>query len=617
MHLSALLPAITILLATTIPGQGSRFRGPGELIPRQVKPVPVPRGPLGQQVPPAPFPGRAGPGQVFALDLTRWQFWWAFRVDEFAPLPKAPPLDSELIDEKILPALLRHRPQNQDIDVACMIAATRSGRQLPATLAMLRKKLGSDDQRIRETAALCLGLSGTDAAADDLCALLLDTHRGRRICKRDVISERTRSFAGWGLGLLAQRYKEPRTGLQIFSALKLAILDPSITSCDIRVTVAHALGSLRVDRSTAAGRRQFFNSLDTLEQAWKQPTRTKTDHVVAHAVTATARLLEEPGDDDETRARIERVRSQWIASIDRGPWKSRNKQAIILALGRLAASRTNKHDTFDALSLTAASAKDLQARNYARIAMARIGHDRSVPLLLNVLKKGTKALEKPWAAVSLGLASRGSSMTEDQRDQVSDDLCHWLSSLKNPESRAAMAIALGLMRHKPAAPLLRQLLQKYKNREEFAGYVATSLALMQDKESLVAFQDLLMASVRRPSRLASAAKALARLAPHGDDPSLRILLDVLVHRGSNNTYVNGALARALGSLGKSETVIELIQFLESKKLPPHIRATAATALGLLADPSPRPWNAEIAERIDYRAMTPTMSNQISGFLDRL
>ena len=159
------------------------------------------------------------------------------------------------------------------------------------------------------------------------------------------------------------------------------------------------------------------------------------------------------------------------------------------------------------------------------ISLGQIGGNANSFELLKVLSKGKKALERPWAALSLGVMCFHRFAADDSatvETTIGDAMMKQFRGVKTPQSRSAFAIAMGLARYHDAASDLVSTLLLKKHQDEFAGYLCIGLALMDYKKAKPQIHEICRMAVRRPVLLQQAAVALGKL---GD----RSVTDTLTH----------------------------------------------------------------------------------------
>jgi hypothetical protein len=165
-----------------------------------------------------------------------------------------------------------------------------------------------------------------------------------------------------------------------------------------------------------------------------------------------------------------------------------------------------------------------------------------------------------------------------------------------------------------ASEELEALLARYKQRDEFAGYLCVSLALMGSNRSMDTIRSVVNMAIRRPALLQQAAIALGKL---GDKSVTTDLQQMLHDNNHNNVAKLSAIASALGYIGDKRTIDPLVKLLHNESITPLSRAFAAVALGGVADKEPLPWNSKISVDMNYRAAVETLTNHVSGILDIL
>ena len=295
-------------------------------------------------------------------------------------------------------------------------------------------------------------------------------------------------------------------------------------------------------------------------------------------------------------------------------------QSAALALGQLALSAEQSEPDAEyskALLTVIGKSRDAQTRYFALIALGQIGGESNLEALMR-LYRTEKGATQSWAAIAMGLLAHAAPPDEaSQRDgagtRVGKLLRADLDSTANPDERSALAVALGLARYTPAAPQMRVLLKKNRNREEVGGYFCVGLALMDDLEAAPLMVDVLRDSRRRPLLMAQAATGLARLQRR----DAAALLHPLLRRGDHRTITLASAASALGWIGDASSVPPLLAVLDDESIPKLLRAFAGASLGMIADDDLLPWNAQIGRDMNYRAMVETLSNGSSGVLDIL
>lgn len=574
-------------------------------------------------------------------DLSAWHIWWEFNKDPYIKLRdsihanRAPDDDAffmgsggdrahvslrptqATVRDVVLPNLAHvlRTSRQRDIVSSCLIALAKTGQSTPEvdTLELIRAELTSADLEIRQTAALALGITQMPAAIDDLLALSLDREAGRTLCMRSSVDGATRAFATYGCGLLAWATPDHDLKHRVLDEFASALRAGSIRDRNILVAMINAIGLLAPDTNSRGIElvRKAYKLL--IGEYWSAERGPAGQLIQSHAPTAMAKLLSACPDRataDAFRQRLlDRVRDR--QRLDRA--RAQYAQSVILALGRVA--KPEDRDVSRALLDYYREGDEKQARFFCLIALGQIGGPNNREHLMDVLKSGSKALHKPWAAISLGVLcyERLARDPDDLDEEVGRALRGWIAKIKNPESLAALAIGLGLAGHRDAADDIRALLAKHEKQDTLAGYLCIGLALMNDRASIDAITEVVQSSSRRPERLRQAAVALGRL---GDAGVIATLTDQLA-AGPTNLSRMSALAAALGLIGDARSVQPLVDLMRDETMTDLARAFAVVALGGVADKEPLPWNSKIARDLNYRAAVETLTNQASGILDIL
>ncbi|MFO1051993.1 MAG: hypothetical protein U1F36_07245 [Planctomycetota bacterium] len=672
---------------------GGQYRGPGDTVPpnpgNRGGRTPGPSGPgsphPGSPMTPGPAnpgtPGPGGPGTGGAGgpgpvggpttgsmdipdDLNRWEFWWEFNKDPFLKLKEAihsgevvsgddefylgsgtqrlardslEPTESQILTT-ILPKLATalDATEQNDIVSSCMVAMAKVGKNTDQIniLDAFRRRLRDRNQEVRETAAIAMGISQMTEAIPDLVELAKDSTAGRKLCARDSVDYRTRSFAIYGLGLIAHATADHSIKSSVFGTLRGILDHEDAPERDIRVAAISAISLIAPNPANEAGRSLLDAALTALDDYWSKDLGPTRQLVQSHVPPAVARLYEafrvDPGLlDPHFTERLDGFRRSWLAEVQGNAKNRRSSDDIvrssIIALGRTSRPVELKQaeprldmSIAKELETFATNGSDEQARYFALMALAQMGGSEARSFLLDVLRTGKKALERPWAAISLGVLefrnreARGDAWQPDEL--LGRELLKQLE-VKNPGTRGALAIALGLARYEPAAPALRDMLDREKNQDELPGYICIGLALMADRKAIAPIMDLVQSSARRGDRLRQAAIALGKL---GDKHAANSLLKMLDDDGSQPDLAKmSAIAAALGFIGDTSSVDPLVDMLFDKRLTDLSRAFAAVALGGIADKELLPWNSKLAVNMNYRAAVETLTNQSVGVLDIL
>ncbi|MHC4896997.1 MAG: HEAT repeat domain-containing protein [Planctomycetota bacterium] len=650
------------LTATPALAHGGQFTGSQFIVlpdpakgstPSPPAPAPAPARPTtpGPTAPSAPAPsgpssgdGSKTGGVTLSEDLSRWQFWWELNRDPFLmlkdaihtrgaisggdeifvgptrrgdTLPALKPSDRQ-IQKTILPALKQALGTgNRDITTACLMALAKIGRDHDSfrLRPVLKRFLDTHDQEVRETAALALGVSTQPAAALDLIHLVLDTGAGRALLGGRKVDHRTRSFAAYGLGLVAHANATLHLKRSVFETMKAVLADRHIVDRNIRVAAIEALSLLNIDTQSAGGADQklLLDSLAVLMDYYERKLGRGAELIQSHVPTAVAKLL--------GRGRTplhQQYKDRFAADLAPRQKKSHDiHRAAVLALGQLTTPHGDDAGYSRLLLDYYHRGRDAQARYFALIALAQIGGTDNRNALLKVLARGQKNLEKPWAALALGiLAFEARKQGEDRAavETVGHELLQQFRKARSPYARGAMAVGLGLCGHRPAGRELREQFSSSKHQDEFAGYLCIGMSLIPYRRAQPDMLEVAKHSVRRPTLLTQVAVALGKMGHKGVTPAL---IHMLQDRRGVNLAKMSAISQALAYVGDRSTVTPLRDMLLDERLTPLTRAFAAVALGGIADKEKLPWNSKIGRNMNYRAAVETLIQSGNGILEIL
>lgn len=653
------LSVVSVCLVTPLWAHGGQYRGPA---PVPVA-IPMPRVPAGPPpggpktggplppaaaprppalpgppaVPPGAAPVTPGPGPDTTLDLTRWDLWWEFNKDPFVqrrafeggPISgsddyylghrRAGVHDDVLavtkVDrvDRIVPALakLLASERNRDITSACLVALGKVGQDAVGVdlEAVLAERIARDDQEVRETAVLALGIAGRQRALPILAGLLRDDEEGRRLVGRSEVTGRTRAFAAYALGMLALRSDQASERQQVHDLLVPLLRQEYTNHRELRVAVVTALGLMR-QAAGSSTQRLVWQTADELMAFLQRDLGSGEEVVQAHAPIAIARLLGRGNSELHQRSQ-EALVAVLVDKPRRGP---AIQQSAAIALGELVeiGSGAVAEASVQALRQYYERGHDRMARNFALIALGRIGGDASRQWLLQSFVRINRSYERAWLALALGLVGARAADANNPDVPVAQLLLEELEQQSNQEVRCALAVAVGLCRHLDAAPRMQALLRNHEGNDRLAGYLAIGLGLLGDQSSVPLLTAILERSLRRPLLLQQCAIALGRLGDRGAAMQL-----VRMMQENDSVAVLAALAGGLGRIGDRRAIEPLCQMLGDEELTKLARAFVAAALGAIGDKEPLRWNVPLAVDCNYAAAVDTLTNGASGILDIL
>jgi HEAT repeat protein len=556
-----------------------------------------------------------------------WQFWWELHKASYLRLKdriwsgdplygggefelgrgiaearaRLAPSEAERL-QKAVPALVRlleEKDASRDLVTACLIALGKadggSGHCVPLLLPYLQQR----DQEIRESTALALGLTGTPDAIDPLIALSQDSQAGRELLRRHAVDDRTRSFATYGLGLIAEQTRHPGQLRRIASTLRELLESPKVQSrADLQVAVVHAMRLFPLEEGRDVFARQRAELRDSL---WRFLARRGLSRVVeAHAWPALARLT---GRDGEA---VDKLSKELLRRVNRS---SPICQSAILALGEIG--KHSDRRLLQTLHHAAREHSDRLARNFAWISLARLGGEQVQGWLMRALAEdSTRKFVRPWIALALAVHVRAHG---DPHPKLNELLRRRFVESNRAADASGLGMALALLGVNEAGPQLLDALERFRSQDRAAGHLAVAVGLLGHRPATERLEEILRNSLRRPNLLSQSAVGLALLGGDGLSPLLRIL------RADENYPVSvfAALADAIGFVGERRSIDPLLAIAAEKQRPMLARAFAVAALGRVLSTRPLPWNSPIGIVTNYAATTETLLNGSTGILDIL
>jgi HEAT repeat protein len=532
---------------------------------------------------PGGLPGADGPaaGGSGYKGFDRWEYWWEYNKDRFLArrpdtLTDAPDTGERkdpfagLREKVLLPALRKAANDRRDvIRAGAMLSLGKVGDL--SVFSDLYRGVKDKSSEVRMAACMALGYLRSEEVAPVLMRTLLD--RGE--------DEEVRAFAAAGLGLigapagvstLAEVLNEVREDADVRGAAALAlglIDDDAATKALMRAAAArrddHRVRALAVsalgtqsrlgnavplvnllrDRSVDV-RRSAALALGAIDytSAAAEDLRAALERkrlwMDRESLTPEAReILEETIDDLETAARREQAR---VDSV---------RDGVVSRLVKLAEKEP-----------------DLQMRAFALMSLAEIGAPAGLVPIRKILDRKSHRLTA-WAGIAAGVS--GEEAFVPYLNRVFD------RKGKDPSTRAAMAIGLGLLKDRGAAPKLLAVARDPGNDPDLRGYAVMALGMMWEPETRTLVAEI-FDTKGNPSMHRSAAVALGLV---GSSTSGQRLVSLM--EGTNDLFVKAASTIALGYLRDTRTAEALAAEAADAKKPFLARLFSVLAVGYLGD----------------------------------
>lgn len=537
MRTVTILLAALSALAAAEPAlaHGGQYRGPGGRTPSD------PTGPV------------APPGST-----ADWEAWWAANAWKYVNLRErvrarddgersgsaggfgvvsgpAVPVGGEAFDRRrffereVLPqvtALLR----DGDAEVRSAATIALGKMAYPRSMLDLRRSFRDEVRDVRDGAVLATGMLGDSLALEDLQAILFDPAR----------QDRTRSFAAIGIGFIG--------GPEAARILQ-AYLDPESDS--LRVGGLQRTAHTEASALTALGLAGEASAAAVIRRDYASGTRYGPA-VRSFAAVALARL----GDREAIPFLLQ--------GLDHA--REPMRQSAAIALGVLG--RPEDAAVVKALAAKYFEEKDINTRQFALVALARIGGGEAREAVRRALEKGPR-IDRPMAALAVALG-KDRDMAPALRAMFTEE--------RSPDLKGGLALALALLEDSEAAPLIRPFALGKVDRG-LRGWCLLALGLLQDRGAAPEVRKV-VEEENDPGVRMAAATCLGLL----QDASTVPLLEGLVREG-DNVYVRSSACRLLGDIGSPLSARTLLAVVGDPKDNSVVRMAATAGLGNLGDRS--------------------------------
>ncbi|MEE8105138.1 MAG: HEAT repeat domain-containing protein, partial [Planctomycetota bacterium] len=432
------------------------------------------------------------------------------------------------------------RDRDEEVRTSAAIAAGKF--RMAGAIDILRKMHQKDKiKQVREAAMMGLALMRKKEVRPYL----------RQVAQDDKEDRRIRGFAIFGLGFLRDReFLRPLLENKKGHRMKGSKPDRR----ELRGCVSLMIGFCRDDQAIQPLVRAAMDKYEMKEVRGYAPCSLSR----LNASTATPELLRLIRD-----GQAEKV-ARYGSAIAMGGLVKRSDDAAIDFLG--------KKVTRD---------RDIGVRTLLAISLGRIGGDRAASYLISGLKRSSDQRERGFYFLGAGLS---------KADGVGELLTKQFKNLKNNKDRAACALGLGLANYRKAAPMILEEVER--GNPAFAGHGMVALGLLDHKKAIPVVRKMIF-DKKDPETIREGALALALLRGPAAVPDLVKLLEQ-----SRATYTRGAVAFALGFVGDANAVPPLLKILRNKNKQGELRAIALAALGRIGDPLDIPLLSYLARNVN-------------------
>jgi len=489
--------------------------------------------------------------------------------------------DQALIQGELIPALLQLVRSSNDRDIldSAILALGRTSEEATAdqVIEVAMPLLANTELSVQSSAALTLGVLGSEKASAALRNVLQDNSDGRRMTGGGAAHWLVRAFSALSLGLIGDN--------DSVKALLDVIARLPDSDKDIKICAIVGLGLIGPEHPLAGDVRDFL--LTQLADKRLDPL------IRSYVPTSLAKLRQVQALEPITKTFLDRDSDNLVV------------QSCAIAIGQLAT--TADAAPIKALSDYIAEGKDQQTRHFAIISLAQIGaadedaashvefHDQLVAMFTKEMQgKGSSKDHRSWAAIAAALYGR---MHADRQGDLIEKLQSVYEKESNPSFKSAFAIALGLLNDQASAPLIFDDFNK-RQEVDFRGYASVALGFLNYTEAGDALRGLCQNKATTPTLRLQASTGLGLMS---DTQAVATLIETL--KGAETLGVSSAVAKALGLIGDKDSIQPLKQVAMDESMPKLTRAFACVALGIVGEKTRLPWNAVISADNNYRAKT--------------
>ena len=489
------------------------------------------------------------------------------------------------IENTVLPALLQLSTATDDRDIldSALIAMGRSAApdQHDVVREAATRLLAHRELSVQAAAALGLGILDDHPSELLLTQLLRDSSEGQQAVGGGKVPWLIRAFSAIGLGLIGSD--------GAVDALLAAVNDLPDSERDVKACSFAALGLL--DHSSP--RRD-----DVIDALLAMVTDDTLDNVLRSYVPTTLGKL---GSPRAIPALLELLES------DRTPDAVRQSAAIGLA----SLATMSERGVIKALRQQVLNGHDQLTRHFSLLTLARLGaqdpdaaanfddHEDLLRLMERELTgRSQHRAHRSWAAIGAALYARDQPAAAPR---LLTALRGGFTAENDPSFKGAFAIALALCDDRASAPAIHQSMDE-SHQDDFRGYASEALGMMRHRAAAPTLRELVEdESLPESFRL----KAAMGLGLMGDGDAVPLLVESLVATRSLGGL--SALAQALGLIGDQAAGLPLLEMAADDKGRELSRAFATVALGLLGERDALPFNAALRADNNYLHQTPAVA----------
>ncbi len=451
--------------------------------------------------------------------------------------------------EKIVPKLLEAaRSSDATVRYHAILALGKAGD--PRVVTAIAAAIADPRESVREAAVYSLGILGAPIGRPIFHSLLEDDSRASNYLGGHLNTPATRGAAALALGMLGDdpggksaellakhaRMREHGHHIPQLAAVGLGLLT----------------GDAQYVERVAASLREIVD--DKRGHGWARGQAL----VALGRLHARNEVAPAPATRDLVVASLKNKKSAIL------------RRSAALAAGYLPADGTLRK----ALRTTLERAKDAVTRNFAAISLGRIGGEGTVKTLAAGITSG-RAQSRAYCALALGIRCHRTS-DGIERARALKALRRGFDKVKDPATRGAFALALGIARDRQSGPTIATVLGKGGD-PNLRGDCAVALGMIGYRRAMDELTTALHESRHDPLFRERVAIGLGLL---GSREAVGPLLASL-RKGATVSTLNATTA-ALGLVGDRDAIDPVIELLKDRRS--LTRTFACAALGTIGDP---------------------------------
>lgn len=440
-----------------------------------------------------------------------------------------------------------------------------------STAALIDRMTLAQDATLRATAAIALGRLGQNEAIPKLRAMLADP------------SVDVRHNAILGLGALGS----PEAVELLVPIARSGAVDPNS-----RDRISPAARSLAIVGMGLARQRRVDDRID-VEIAKLIQDRSRGDRepigvaaLVYQTLAPSAELeryaLSLAKDEDESPS----VRCRAVESLKHTSDPATVTELLKLLAGArmdlrrsaaLALGDVPDPRVLPALIAAVQNESEPLARGFLLISIGKQGGEQARAFLMETLEKGESNARR-WVVLALGIDAHRLANAEHS-EAVGLAIRAASARERNPESRGAYWLALGLARSRHALDVLQTVLAEASDARERM-YAASSLAMIGGEQATRILRERLQVESAPMARVAIA-NALGVLGASEDVPGILGMLQQL-----RQPSLQAHAASAIADTATPAALLALTDLARTEDGPPARRAAAVEGLGMILSPIP-------------------------------